>query len=133
LDEALKNYPSDPQVNFAAIFKTDSTPVERRQRLEAFKQTASDDALGDYLPAANYLKTGQNGLAAEELTAASSKAGFQDYSVAELAQQRSTVQDLARRLDSQPMWPDDWIAYTDRVKNFGEAAAMQWVVAKHRP
>ena len=53
--------------------------------------------------------------------------------LAELAQQRSTVQDLARRLDSQPMWPDDWIAYTDRVKNFGEAAAMQWVVAKDGP
>jgi hypothetical protein len=53
LREAVEKYPKDPRVSFAAYFaarnQPDSSPEERRQRLDAFKQSAPDNALADYL------------------------------------------------------------------------------------
>ena len=80
LDEALEKYPDDPQVNFTALFKKGSSPEERRQRLEAFKQSAPDNALANYLSARDYLKSGQVDQAVLELNAAAGKAQFRDYS-----------------------------------------------------
>src|SRR6266852_2878992 len=40
LQEALQKFPNDPQVNFAAAIRRDMSPEERRQRLDAFKQSA---------------------------------------------------------------------------------------------
>jgi hypothetical protein len=80
LAEALEKYPHDPQVNYVSIFSS-SSPGERRQRVEAFKQSAPDNALGNYLCALDYLRAGQNDLAIQELSAASSKGNFSDYSL----------------------------------------------------
>jgi len=80
LAEALEKYPQDPQVNYASLF-SDSSPEERRQRLEAFKKSAPENALGNYLSAFDYLKAGQNDLAVQELSAASGKEKFTDYSL----------------------------------------------------
>jgi RNA polymerase sigma factor (sigma-70 family) len=248
LQEAMQKYPGDPQVAFEAVFKKDVSPEERRQWLDAFKQSAPDNALANYLSALDYFKAGQTDQAVQELVAASVKPQFQDYrleaaqndieaylaagySVAEaktlgvsqlglpqlqplrelardylitlansyqqagdetssqaalqmglnLAQRLEvppgflinglvgmaieriafsamdpnspyggdgqTVQDRLNQLDQQkaalrelgqqfdtlrPTLSDqDWINYRDRDMNFGEVAAMQWVVSKH--
>ena len=80
LAEALQKYPNDPMANYASVF-IDSSPEDRRQRLEAFKKAAPENALGNYLSAFDYLKAGQNDLAIQELTAASGKEKFSDYSL----------------------------------------------------
>jgi hypothetical protein len=66
-------------VNFAAVFRKDASPEERRQSLEAFKQSAPDNALANYLSARWFFKSGQIDQAVQELSAASGKQQFQDY------------------------------------------------------
>jgi tetratricopeptide (TPR) repeat protein len=84
LQEAVAKYPNDPRVNFvaclAALNRPDATPDERRQRLEAFQQSAPDNALPDYLSAREHFKSGQTDQAIQALVAASVKPQFQDYS-----------------------------------------------------
>ena len=84
LQEAVAKYPNDPRVNFAACLaalnRPDATPDERRQRLEAFQQSAPDNALPDYLSAREHFKSGQTDQAIQALVAASVKPQFQDYS-----------------------------------------------------
>ena len=82
LREALEQHPADPQVNFAAYFalKNEMTPEERRQRLEAFKQSAPDNALASYLSAQDYFQSGQTDQAVQELVAALSNPRIRDYS-----------------------------------------------------
>jgi hypothetical protein len=82
LREALEQYPTDPQVNFAAYFalKNEMSPEERRQRLGAFKQSAPDNALASYLSAQDYFQSGLNDLAVEELVAAAGQSRLRDYS-----------------------------------------------------
>jgi hypothetical protein len=84
LQEAVAKYPNDPRVNFAACLaalnRPDATPDERRQRLEAFQQSAPDNALPDYLSAREHFKSGQPDQAIQDLVAASVKPQFQDYS-----------------------------------------------------
>jgi hypothetical protein len=79
LQEAIETYPYDPQVNFAAVFKKDASPEERRQSLDAFKQSAPENSLANYLSAREFFKSGQINQALEELSAASGKEAFQDY------------------------------------------------------
>jgi hypothetical protein len=81
LAEAMQKYPNDPHVDFEAAFKSDATPEERRQWLNAFEQSAPGNALANYLSALDYFKAGQSDQAVQEITAASGKQGFQDYSV----------------------------------------------------
>jgi RNA polymerase sigma factor (sigma-70 family) len=81
LAEAMQKYPNDTHVAFEAAFKSDATPEERRQWLNAFEQSAPDNALANYLSALDYFKSGQTGQAVQEMAAASGKQGFQDYSV----------------------------------------------------
>ena len=81
LEEALQKFPNDPQVNFAAAIKKDAPLEERRQRLDAFKQSAPDNALANYLSAVDYFKSGQTAQAVQELSAASGKPQLEDYSM----------------------------------------------------
>ena len=80
LQEALQKYPNDPAVNFSALFNESSSAEERRQRLEAFKQSAPQNSLANYLSALEYFKSGQTDQAVQELNAAAGKPQFQDYS-----------------------------------------------------
>ncbi|MCX6902388.1 MAG: hypothetical protein NTW03_02675 [Verrucomicrobia bacterium] len=83
LQEAAEKYPNDPRVHYAgwssACRDSNSSPEERRQWLGAFKQSAPENALANYLSAQDYFKSGQTDQAVEELIAASSKAKFQSY------------------------------------------------------
>jgi len=79
LEEAAEKYPGDPQVAFVMLFSSQS-PEERRRWLEALKQAAPDNALAQYLSAADRFKSGQTDLAVQELVAASAKLQWQDYS-----------------------------------------------------
>ena len=81
LAEAMQKYPHDAQVDFEAAFKKDASPEEKRQWLDALKQSAPENALANYLSALDYFKTGQTDQAVEELTTASGKAQFQDYTL----------------------------------------------------
>jgi hypothetical protein len=246
LEEAMQQYPNDPQVDFEAVFKEDSSPEQRRQWLDAFKQSAPDNALANYLSALDYFKAVQTDQAVQELIAADGKPQFQDYRldrlqddeeaylaagysvaeakasaflsialpdlrelrdlgqdmvglansyrqagdeasalaalqmVANLGQQASTGeymidQDLSRKVERnalramdpnspyggngqtvqdrinqltqriaasyeltkqgdslwQTMSDQDWISYTDRMRVFGEQAAMRWLISKY--
>ena len=79
LAEAMQKFPNDPQVAFEAAFKTDSSPVERHQWLEAFKKSDPENSLPNYLSARDAFLAGNADLAVQELIAASGKKLFQDY------------------------------------------------------
>ena len=81
LAEAMQKYPADPLVALEAASKEDASPETQRQWLEAFKQSAPDNALPNYLLARNYFKAGQTDQAVQELIAASGKPQVQDYFV----------------------------------------------------
>jgi len=78
LAEAMRNFPNDPQVAFEAALRPDATPEDRRQWLDALKKSDPDNALGYYLSALDYFKTGQSDQALKEFMAASGKS-FEDY------------------------------------------------------
>jgi hypothetical protein len=84
LQEAAEKYPNDPRVHYAGWFSVvrddDSSPEERRQWLEAFRQSAPENALAYYLSAQDYFKSGQTDRAVEELIAASGKPQFHGFS-----------------------------------------------------
>jgi len=80
LKEAEEKFPNDPRVSFAAIFKNESSAEERRQWLDNFKRSAPDNAMANYLSAADYFKSGQTDKAIQELVAVSGKQQFDDYS-----------------------------------------------------
>jgi len=79
LREAMAKYPADPRLDYVAWCRSQS-PEERRLWLDAFKQSAPDNALANYLSARDYFKSGQNDQAVQELLAAASKP-IQDYSL----------------------------------------------------
>lgn len=81
LEEAMEKYPNDPQVAFEAVFAKDLSPEQQRQRLNAFEQSAPDNALANYLSAGEYAKAGQTDQAVQEFIAADGKAQFQDYTL----------------------------------------------------
>jgi RNA polymerase sigma factor (sigma-70 family) len=78
LAEAMRNFPDDPQVAFEAVFRKDATPEEQRHWLDVLKKSDSDNALGNYLSALDYIKTGKMDEAVKEFMAASGKQ-FQDF------------------------------------------------------
>jgi RNA polymerase sigma factor (sigma-70 family) len=88
LAEAMQKYPNDPQVDFEAAFKSDATPEDRRQWLNAFENAAPNNALANYLSALDYFKSGQSDQAVQEMAAASGKQGFQDYTTDRLMDDR---------------------------------------------
>ncbi len=80
LKEAQTRFPNDPQVAFAAAFKSDS-PEDQRVWLDHFKQSAPNNSMANYLSALAYFKSGQPDQAVQELSAATAKGQFQDYSM----------------------------------------------------
>ncbi len=81
LEEAMQQFPNDPQVAFWAALNKGASPGQRRLWLDAFKQSAPDNALANYLSAVDYFKVGQTDQAVQELITASDKPQFQDYSL----------------------------------------------------
>jgi len=79
LKEAMKKYPTDPQVAFEASTRNEAPATERRQWLDAFKRNAPDNALVDYLSAFAHLKAGEMDQGIQDLIASSTKAQFRDY------------------------------------------------------
>jgi len=79
LEEAMQKFPNDPQVALEAAFQKDASPEQRRQWLDAFKQSAPDNALANYLSALDNFKAGRTDQAVQELIAASGKQKFEDY------------------------------------------------------
>jgi hypothetical protein len=84
LAEAAQKYPDHAQVNFEAALRKDVPPEERRSWLDALKQSAPENALANYLSAADYFKSGQTDQAVQELAAASAKTEFKDYTLERL-------------------------------------------------
>ena len=81
LQEAMQKFPGDPHVAFEAAFKKGVSPEERRQWLDALKLSAPQNALADYLSAADHFKAGRTDQAVQDLIAASGKSQFQDYTL----------------------------------------------------
>ena len=85
LDEAIAKYPSDPRVAYTAWFRSEPGGNDpdalkaRRQALDVLKQAAPDNALANYLSAANYFKSGQPDQAIQDLQAAAAKPNYNDY------------------------------------------------------
>jgi len=80
LKEAQERFPNDARVAYASAYKSNS-PEERTQWLERLKQSAPDNALPSYLSALDAFKSGQTDRGVQEITAASGKLQFQDYSM----------------------------------------------------
>lgn len=81
LQEAMQKFPGDPQVAFEAAFRRDRSPDERRQWLDGLKSSAPQNALADYLSAADHFKAGRSDQAVQDLIAASGKSQFQDFTL----------------------------------------------------
>lgn len=79
LKEALTAWPNDPQVLLAAALQRDGAE-QRRQRLEAFKQAAPNNALAHYLSAQNYFESGQTAQALQELAVGNGLPVLEDFS-----------------------------------------------------
>ena len=79
LEEAKEKFPNDPRVIYEAAWRSD-LPEERRKWLDALKDSAPDNAMGNLLSAAQYFKSGQSGQAVQEVIAAGNKP-IQDYSI----------------------------------------------------
>ena len=79
LKEVMEKFPNNPRVAFEATFF--GPPDERRKWLDALKQSAPENALANYLSAADYFKSGQRDQAMQELSAAVNKPNYADYSL----------------------------------------------------
>ena len=75
LREAAAKDPGNPQV-LLALATSENTPEAKRKALEAFRQIAPDNALGDYLLAAAEFQDGNSEAALDSLKAATAKPGF---------------------------------------------------------
>jgi hypothetical protein len=81
LVEAMQRFPNNPQVALEALFKGGLSTAERRPWLEALKNSAPDNPLGNYLSARDYFNSGQTDLALGELEAASGRKQFSDLTL----------------------------------------------------
>jgi tetratricopeptide (TPR) repeat protein len=73
LDEAKQKFPNDPHVAFVAATQTGDSPEEHRKWLDAFKQLAPNNAMADYLSAADHFNSGHNDQALADVRAALNK------------------------------------------------------------
>ena len=80
LKEAEEKFPNDPRVAYAAVFKSDS-PEERSQWLERLKLSDTGNALPNYFSALDAFRSGQIDRAVQEITVATGKQQFQDYTM----------------------------------------------------
>lgn len=79
LIEAAYRFPNDPQVQHA-VLAWNAFPDDRWRWLVAFKQTAPNNALANYLCAAEYFKEDATDKAMQELMEAAQKPVFDTYS-----------------------------------------------------
>lgn len=84
LTEAAQSHPHDPRIQIAMLGDASLPPDQRTQWLERLKQSAPDNALGNYLSAADLFKAKQPERALRELAAAAGKARFDDYATADI-------------------------------------------------
>ena len=70
LTEAAQSHPHDPRIQIALLGDASLPPDQRAQWLERLKQSAPDNALGNYLSAADLFKAKQPERALQELAAA---------------------------------------------------------------
>ena len=80
LQQALTNFPNDPRVLLATA-QSKEFPEVQRDRLDRLKAADPENAIADYLSARNHLKEGRIEDALAELSAASGKQKFDDYSL----------------------------------------------------
>ncbi len=82
LQQAAEAHPDDPRVMFAVInFGDDSIPGDRLDWIGKLSQAAPDNALADYLSAAELLKRGKPDEAIRSLLGAQGKTTFDDYTI----------------------------------------------------
>lgn len=79
LQEAMEKFPNDPHVAFTAALRKDGSAEDRRHWLNVLKQTDPDNSLANYLLALESFKSGQIDQAVQEVSAASDKSLFTDY------------------------------------------------------
>lgn len=75
LREAAERFPDDPRVAWESWFRTQD-PAERQKWLERWEKASPDNALANYLAAANLFKSGKTDAAIEKLEAAAGKIDF---------------------------------------------------------
>jgi hypothetical protein len=80
LREAATNFPNDPRVQLAVLAQN-AFPEDRRQWLDAFKASSPSNSLANYLSARNYFDDNQTEAAIKELTEATGKGEFSNYSM----------------------------------------------------
>jgi hypothetical protein len=78
LREAARRYPSNVLV-VATLLGHNAAPEERRAWIDQFKGLANDNPLPNYVSALDYFHNQQPQLGLQELTDASTKNGFTDY------------------------------------------------------
>ena len=78
--EAATNYPNDPRVQWTVLARN-VYPEERRKWLDNFKASSPSNSLANYLSARDFFKNHQPEAAIKELTEASGKSQFGDYSM----------------------------------------------------
>src|ERR1041385_7565443 len=66
LNELAANFPNDPRVQFTVLVQN-TFSGDRRKWIDAFKTSAPDNPMGNYLSAEDYFKNGDTNAAVEEL------------------------------------------------------------------
>jgi hypothetical protein len=80
LRQAAQTFPNDPQVQLELAMRGE-TPDERRQALNAFRQAAPENALGDYLSALDNFHRGQPDAAIQDLLQADAHTRLDDHTL----------------------------------------------------
>ncbi len=78
--EAAEKFPNDPRVRLDLALRGE-TPEERRTALDAFRQLAHDNPLGDYLSALDHFKSGRTDDGVKALLQVGGKNRLQDYTL----------------------------------------------------
>jgi hypothetical protein len=89
LTEAARQFPADPDVQYAVITSR-AAPEFQRQWIEAYKSSSPDNALAWYFSALEHYRTGDSKGAVEDLLIASRKPAFR----AELAPTLQAMQEM---------------------------------------
>lgn len=78
--EAAEKFPNDPRVQLDLALRGE-TPEEKRKALDAFRQLARDNPLGDYLSALDHFKSGRTDDGVKDLLQVGGKNRLQDYTL----------------------------------------------------
>ncbi len=83
LRQAAKQFPNDPRVQFDMATRGESA-AERRSAIDALRQAAPDNAMGDYLSALDNFKSKNPAAALDDIKQAAAKGRMEDYGVENL-------------------------------------------------